>query len=308
MNSTKSTLTKTPIQPDRRIEKGKYQVSQITCIYHGNCADGFGAAWVVREAAKKLEWSMIPTFHSGVYQKPPPWEIIDDCDVIIVDFSYKRPIMEEIYKRCNTLCWIDHHKSAVEDMKDFEFGRGTFYKHTNLNHSGAMLAWRYFFNDQEPPQLLKHIEDRDLWSFKLPGTREIQAAIFSYPYDFAVWDKLMAEEDLTSLIHAGMAIERKHFKDIKELLIVMQRRVIIGGIMVPVANLPYTMASDAGHIMAQEAPFAATYYDKPEGRVFSLRSKEGGWDVSLIAKDYGGGGHKHAAGFEVPRSDPLACF
>lgn len=70
--------------------------------------------------------------------------------------------------------------------------------------------------------------------------------------------------------------------------------------MVPVACLPYTLSSDAGHMMAKGEPFAACYWDTPEGRCFSLRSAEDGMDVSEIAKDYGGGGHKHAAGFRVP--------
>jgi nanoRNase/pAp phosphatase (c-di-AMP/oligoRNAs hydrolase) len=35
-------------------------------------------------------------------------------------------------------------------------------------------------------------------------------------------------------------------------------------------------------------------------KVYSLRSKEGGEDVSIIAAKFGGGGHKHAAGFSVP--------
>ena len=36
-----------------------------------------------------------------------------------------------------------------------------------------------------------------------------------------------------------------------------------------------------------------------QGFVFSLRSEEGGLDVSEIAKKFGGGGHKHSAGFKV---------
>ena len=82
--------------------------------------------------------------------------------------------------------------------------------------------------------------------------------------------------------------------------------MVIGGQLVPVANLPYTLTSDAGHLMCVEphegslAPFAACYWDPPDGRVFSLRSAEGGYDVSEIAKAYGGGGHKNAAGFTMP--------
>lgn len=36
------------------------------CIYHGNCADGFGAAWAVRKALGDIE------FYAGKYQEPPP--------------------------------------------------------------------------------------------------------------------------------------------------------------------------------------------------------------------------------------------
>lgn len=75
---------------------------------------------------------------------------------------------------------------------------------------------------------------------------------------------------------------------------------VIGGNSVPVANIPYTLTSDAGNLMAQGEPFAACYWDTPSGRVFSLRSTDDGADVSAIAKGYGGGGHAHAAGFQMP--------
>ncbi len=84
-----------------------------------------------------------------------------------------------------------------------------------------------------------------------------------------------------------------------------------GGHWVPVANLPYTLTSDAGHLMCQPyaspnlhgeivtPSFAACYWDTPKGRVFSLRSV-GDFDVSAVAASYGGGGHKNASGFTLP--------
>lgn len=103
------------------------------------------------------------------------------------------------------------------------------------------------------------------------------------------------------LIAEGNAIERKHFKDIAELVNVMRREMTIGGVRVPVANLPYTLTSDAGHKMATEhqSRIGVCYWDTPDGRVFSLRSTDDGPDVSAIAKLYGGGGHAHAAGFRT---------
>lgn len=292
------------------------------CIYHGNCADGFGAAWVVRKAlGESVE------FVPGVYGEEPP--DVEGKDVILVDFSYKLDVLVQLSFRANSIIVLDHHKSAAEDLDKFppfhagvridgrhadgSIALGWESAHTlmysqnspriaccfDMNRSGAMLAWDHFFPGQEPPKLLRHIEDRDLWLFKLDGTREIQANLFSYPYDFKVWDKLMAA-DVETLRSDGAAIERKHHKDIAELVAVMKRRLIIGGHDVPAASLPYTLTSDAAHLMSQGEPFAACYWDTPEGRVFSLRSNDDGLDVSEIAKQYGGGGHRNASGFRVP--------
>lgn len=271
------------------------------CIYHGNCADGFGAAWVFKTQADR-EFD----FHAGVYQDAPP-----DCtgrDVYLVDFSYKRAVVEEICKVATRVVLIDHHKSALDDLAPLIESK-KIESLTSLEHSGSVLAWMWFHGNNltNMPPLLAHIEDRDLWRFAMPGTREIQANVFSYPYDFAVWDELM-DAPVESLIAEGRAIERKHFKDIAELIKVCRREMTIGGIVVPVANLPYTLTSDAGHMMATEHPskVGVCYWDTPDGRVFSLRSTDDGPDVSEIAKQYGGGGHAHASGFRVPYGHELA--
>ena len=257
------------------------------CIYHSNCADGFSAAWVVRKAIGEMR------FYPGKYQEPPP--DVTGCDVVMVDFSYKRPVLLEMSEKANSILILDHHKTAQDDLIDLPANVTAKF---DIEHSGAMLAWEHFFPDQEPPPLLLHIEDRDLWRFKLPNTRQIQANVFSYPYDFHVWDTLM-DTAPAALAAEGEAIERKHFKDILELIGVTTRDMVIGGHRVPVANLPYTMSSDAGYELAKGRPFAACYWDTPDGRVFSLRSRDDGADVAEVAKQYGGGGHRNAAGFRV---------
>ncbi len=286
------------------------------CIYHGNCADGFGAAWAVRKAlGDQVE------FHAGVYQDEPP--DVTGRDVIIVDFSYKRPVLEQMAQVARSVLILDHHKSAAEDLAGFPppiskscgwddhladvRGRshdgtdpGTPRALFDMERSGAGITWDFFHGHVRRPELIDIIEDRDLWRFKYPNTRAVQAAIFSYPYDFEVWDDLMDPSRLSMLATEGGAIERKHHKDIAELVGVCQRLLVIGGCEVPAASLPYTLTSDAGHLMARGAPFAACYWDTPDFRVFSLRSTDGGMDVSEIAKAYGGGGHKNAAGFRVP--------
>lgn len=257
------------------------------CIYHGNCADGFTSAWVVR---KSLGEDV--DFHAGVYQNEPP--NVEGRDVVMVDFSYKRPVLEQIRERAASVLILDHHKTAEADLKDLPGVVSVF----DMNRSGARITWDHYFPGQEPPALLLHVEDRDLWRFALRKTREIQASVFAYPYEFKVWDFLMSA-DLDQLAIEGEAIERKHLKDIRELVGVVTRRINIAGYNVPIANLPYTLTSDAGHLLAKGEPFAGCYWDTPEGRVFSLRSTDDGLDVAEIAKQYGGGGHKHASGFRL---------
>jgi oligoribonuclease NrnB/cAMP/cGMP phosphodiesterase (DHH superfamily) len=270
-------------------------------IYHANCADGFSAAWCFwRKYGENAD------YHPGVYGETPP-DVLGR-DVFLVDFSYKRAIVEMMLETpAQSVTLIDHHKTALDDLKDVPF----LNYFTDLNRSGAMLAWDFLYPDEPPPLLLNHIQDRDLWRFKLPNTREIQAYVFSFDYTFESYDYMMKATgpELLKMTVGGAAIERKHHKDIAELLTLCQRTMVIGGFTVPVACLPYTMVSDAANVMATKtAPhhFAACYWDTPEHRIFGLRSITGGMDVSEIAKEYGGGGHVHAAGFKVPRDHELA--
>lgn len=278
-------------------------------IYHGNCADGFSAAWVCRK-----KFGEEADYVAGVYQSPPP--DVTGRRVYLVDFSYKREVVAAMVASAEKVILIDHHKTAIEDLHELP----GLEQYVDLERSGATLTWDYMFPDEPRPLLLGHIEDRDLWRFKLPGTREIQANVFSYEYTFELWDKLMSagQVELLQMTVAGAAIERKHHKDIAELVKVCMREMVIGGHWVPVASLPYTLTSDAGHFMCNpyaspqlqgeivKPPFAACYWDTTDGRIFSLRSQDDGMDVSEIAKRYGGGGHVHASGFKVPRTHELA--
>lgn len=283
------------------------------CIYHGNCADGFGAAWAVWK--KHPDWE----FFAATYQDPPP--DVAGRQVVMVDFSYKAPVLEAMAQSAQSILILDHHKSAAEDLREYPeppspFGvdydtRGVagwlpnagVYATFDMERSGAMLAWAHFHGEATPPKLLLYVQDRDLWRFDMHYTREVAAWLFSYPYDFEQWDNhvRLIEENESAAISQGLAIERKHHKDIAELAEAGLMTAVIGDHAVPVVNVPYTLSSDMCHLLCAEkgTAFAACYWDTLGGRVFSLRSLEGGADVSEVAKQYGGGGHKHAAGFRI---------
>lgn len=273
------------------------------CIFHRGCADGFGAAWAVWKALGETV-----AFVPGVYGAPPP--DVTGRNVVLVDFSYKRPVMEALCRNAASVTVLDHHKTAAEELGGLAAPQENpiaVIVNIDMEKSGAVLAWEHFHPGQPIPRLLQHVQDRDLWHFALPGTREIIACVFSHPFDFARWDWLAAEieRDPTAILAEGTAIERMHHKNVAELLRTSTRTMTIAGHRVPVANLPFTLASDAGNVLCRGTldgaapPFAGIYYDRPRGRSFSLRSV-GDFDVSAIAKRYGGGGHRNAAAFTMP--------
>lgn len=265
--------------------------NKLLCIFHGNCPDGFAAAWAVHHAlGDEVE------FFKGLHHQAPP--DVTGRDVILVDFSYKKEVLLDMLNTAASITILDHHISAEKELADL-LSAGEVNGLFNMNKSGAMLAWEWFHPDQSAPELIKYIQDRDLWQFEFAATREVTTGLSSYPYEFELWDKMMANEsgELDSLRRDGAAIERKLQKDIHDLIAAGVRRMVIAGHNVPVLNVSAAYISDAGNIMAKNEPFAACYWDHADGRSFSLRSSVTGIDVSEIASLYGGGGHAKASGF-----------
>jgi hypothetical protein len=131
-------------------------------IYHGNCADGFGAAWVFsRFQPEPMD------YHPGVYQDAPP--DVAGRDVYLLDFSYKRPVVEAMLESAASVTLIDHHKTALDDLAPI---MGRMRCHCGLDHSGAMLAWQFLCGDSPPPPLLKPHRGPRPVALRAPATRE----------------------------------------------------------------------------------------------------------------------------------------
>lgn len=288
------------------------------CIYHHNCADGFTAAWAVVRALGPDSVDL----HPGVYGKLPP--DVKGRDVIMVDFSYPADTINMMAASARSILILDHHKTAQADLAGFlrPVLTGGWHNHLSdisqpgvksnvralfdMDRSGAQIAWNFFHqptSDLCRPALVNYVGDRDLWRFELEDSRAVNAFIFAHEYTMAEWDALydLLEYDLHIAADGGKAIEKKHHKDVAELVSALRRRMVIGGQEVWAANIPYTLTSDAGNLMAQGEPFAACYWDTADSRIFSLRSTDAGMDVSAIAKSYGGGGHRNASGFRIAR-------
>lgn len=274
------------------------------CIYHGpSCTDGFGSAWVVNKYYREHTDVDNVEFHVGKYGEPIP--DVDGRLVYIVDFSYSLEMTKEIIERAEFTVVLDHHKTALNNLESLSPSGINYHILLDMNRSGAMLTWDYFFDDVPPPALIKHVQDRDLWQFKYPETEAVMAAVYSHPFEFSIWDELNTMP-VENLVLEGQSLLRKQAKDLAVFIPLTKRPVTIAGHTVEMVNLPPSLASDAGNILAKENLFGAVYFDTVDYRQFSLRSIKGGFDVESVAAQYGGGGHATSAGFIVPRDHELA--
>ena len=265
------------------------------CIFHDGCIDGFGAAYSIYSSKLGTEVEFVP----GVFDNEPP--DVKNRHVILVDFSYKKDLMVQLSKESLSISIFDHHESAAQELQpllDAGIIAGTF----DSEKSGAMISWEHFHPNEPIPDIIKYIQDKDLNYFKLPFSQEVNASLATYSHEFCVWDEL-ATMEYTEFITDGKAILKKYRRDLERLIPVVTRTLMIGGHLVPAANVPYFMASDVGYQLARGVPFAATYYDTERFRVFSLRSLDTGINVSEVALAYSGGGNPRSAGFRVALSD-----
>jgi oligoribonuclease NrnB/cAMP/cGMP phosphodiesterase (DHH superfamily) len=291
-------------------------------LYHANCADGFGAAW----AAWKL-WGDDVEYIPVSYGERPP-EVLDK-HVLIGDFSYKRDGIDTILQGAKSLIILDHHKTAEAELKPFavysrqperftlatatsmlgDLDRG---KHPpvlanfDMNRSGARMVWNFCHPDRAAPALIEFIEDRDLWQFKYEITAAFGLWLRSEPFSFARWSEI--HKDLQTLDGRlrieGEAAAMQRFFDQKVAEIAAHPRWIhLSGYTAIACNCPNMFASEVGHKLLDAhpgSPFAVCYSDQGETRSFSLRSADDRVDVAEVARKFGGGGHRNAAGFGVP--------
>jgi len=252
-------------------------------LYHAECMDGFGAAWALWKRFPEARF--VPVKHGF----PQP-EGLDGQHVVMVDFSYHREDILALAARTASLQILDHHITAQSALADLPFA------YFDMDRSGAVLAWEWA-HTQPVPWLLQYVQDKDLWHWQLPYSREISAALASYAFDFVTWEHFKFE----TLKVEGTGILR-HENSLVDKLVQEAIMVSIAGYTVPAVHSP-VLASQIGERLTAHHTFGVIWHQKDGRRYFSLRSKAGGVSVSEIAAQYGGGGHTHAAGFSVAISD-----
>lgn len=297
-----------------------------TIYYHADCLDGFGAAY----AAWKY-WGDRATYRGMHYGNTWEAEEVAGRDVFILDFSFPPEELSRMADHAQSVTQLDHHITAQEKWKEHllpntEMGFEYFEdKQQRLKvifcqaKSGARLAWEYFHPGTPCPLLLQHIEDQDLWRFSLPDTKAFCAGLRLRNFEFEAYDRIAhgdpedAEFGYNAVQIEGNAIS--HFLQQQVSRLSNSPNVVLLELPVPgtegvrtisglAINCDALFASELGEQLAlKSGTFGLIWQFSGDNFVkVSLRAA-GNLDVAQLAEQYGGGGHKNAAGFRLSAAE-----
>ncbi len=271
---------------------------KVVCIYHGNCTDGTTAAAVL--LTKFPDCILFPLEHG---YKPEDFQnIVDVVDkntvVYIVDFSLKEEDLKTLLSIAKKVVIIDHHigvKDLLEKLaKEHENLEYVFDNH----RSGASLTWIYFYGDENIPDIIKYVEDKDIWTWKY-------GEITKYVNTYLVLltnkpDKIkeLLNKDISEIIEKGKLLsEYTDFLINRFIEKAKETKIKIGDYVVRGFNTNL-FQSEIGNILSTKFNEAVALFNISGDKVkFSFRSCEGQHPNALeLAQILGGGGHKHAAG------------
>lgn len=264
-------------------------------IYHAPCADGFGAAYVAHKKLGELAQ------YIGLHPKDPaPIEVVRGKRVLMVDLAWPLPDMLQMQECAQKLVVLDHHETNYKTLAQFEGA------HFDMQKSGVMLAWEYFFPDVVMPNWLLYVGLRDIWKHKENPDADAFTTGMTTEYTIEAWGRYEYPPNVDEAIERGrFSLDWKH----KMVQTMAQKAAVIpvriNGIFYKlfILNVGYPWISDVGDFVAQDADEVAVLWSKSvtEPISVSLRSAQCGPNVATLAEFFGGGGHAHAAAFRTTK-------
>jgi oligoribonuclease NrnB/cAMP/cGMP phosphodiesterase (DHH superfamily) len=270
-------------------------------VFHKNCpsGDGFGSAFAA--------WLALGD--SAEYLAADYGDRLPDAkgrDVYILDLSFDQTDLEKIASQASSLTLLDHHLSAQRKLSCYKpacCGK----IHFDMGSSGCALAWREFHPGKPLPKILEHVQDRDLWTWKMPDSKPYLSWLDAQPKTFEAWKAAleMGPGQEASALAIGEALGAQYDRQCREIA-KLSSSIDIGGATGLMVNASGAFRSDVGSLLAQESgTFGLVWRVSEKGSVLcSLRSRPP-YDVEAIATLFGGGGHPSAASFSL---DPGALI
>ena len=297
---------------------------KFTIFAHSHCTDGLVAASIMKYSLQmqhNIEPEVIFVSYGKEKEALEKANIDSDTTVYCVDFAFNRELTLELCKLAAKVIVLDHHKTANENLHDLK----THYNFNfiyDVEKSGASIVRDYCkqhlnlyshikLNQEEIlNKVVNMVEDRDLWLFKLPMTKEFAEYIFAYmqPNDIDKMSIILFKynfDNLKEICQMGSTImeyknniiEKKlksyvpvyfHVDNTKLIIINETQPDLVsqlGNELCKKYNVPVCLYNISGSESSNELSVS-----------LSFRSMDHLEPVDSIARLFSGGGHKNSAG------------
>lgn len=304
---------------------------KTVCVYHRVDLDGWMSAAIIKywykcqpdeivEMYKKIDGEYSFDFLGYDYGDPIP-NLSGYDRLIMCDISFPNENMLELANIFgNNFLWIDHHQPKINEVNEYLVENkaldidGLTTTENKPKYAACELTWQFVFPYKSIPEIVRRIGRYDCFGHK--GTDEEQMILeFQYgarsyisnyeeAYEYLV--NTMFNKDNIKLIQSsgnhiyqylcinaklsydnGFSVFFGHYNSYHNLRFICFNKERFNPI-----NFGIDYHKD-GYDGA-----ACFYYDGFDWK-FSLYNDDETVDVSLIAKSFGGGGHKGAAGFRI---------
>lgn len=283
----------------------------MICIYHSKDLDGYCSGAIVKR--KYPDAKMVG------YDYGQPFPLTDEeiigHEVIMIDVSLPMPQMFTLALTAKHLTWIDHHISAINDYNNYPPERTGGESITAVLENGISACeggWKYLFPDEQMPTAVKLLGEYDTWRNRdkdrwdnaiMPfqyGMRMFCQSAETFPQDLFDWYDIITDNPVYRVIHDGKLIlgyqktqNERACKSSFEIEFEGLRAIALnnGGANSQVFESVY---DESKHDVMIPFVFTGKHW------TFSLYTTKDEVDCSVIAKSKGGGGHKKAAGFQLP--------
>lgn len=266
----------------------------VQCFYHSADLDGHCAGASVKHFLPQAE--LIGINYGDTF----PWEKVKREDVIMVDFSLQPFAQMVRLAEESELTWIDHHKSAIEE-----------YITSNILLDGLQrdgigacaLVWNYF--DHEVPEAVRLLAEYDVWNHTDPATLPFQWGMRmdetrpELSMDF--WEYLFSlkKTQLMPWFEKGNLLLKYQAQENEKYIRACAFETELDGLKCIAVNKMLTNSQLFDSVWNPEKYDVMLTFGFRKGKwTVSLYSTKQEVDVSTIAKNRGGGGHKGASGFQ----------
>jgi len=275
----------------------------MLCIYHSADSDGKCSGAIVKNKFPECELIGMNYGESFPFDKIKKDEVVYMVDFVFQPFS----LMDDILKITPNLIWIDHHISAI---KEYEASGLKIEGLREVGKAACELTWMYLYQTQDVPYCVKLLSLYDIWNHTDPNVLDFQNGLWlenTYP-DSPIWKDIFDSEPsfYNPILENGKIILRYRTLEDTRYVKSCSFEAEFEGYKCIVVNKMYTSSKVFDSIWDETKYDMMVIFGYRKGYWHvSLYSTKASVDVSILAKKYGGGGHKGAGGMELNMDDMI---